>query len=181
MCHFITIIGDKSEADILSKLISSQGRSGQRLQNKYLQKILDPDEVQFLAYENHCDCGTVLGQTGEVNSQLNLKSEAASLKKKGWSKTKIDRYLSDKIKASENRYSNQTDSYRYWAKFVELVFERNLTKVGVFVHFYGGALETERIEGTRKVAKYNSSVLENFKQQKEDEVLIFLKNKNLTA
>jgi len=181
MCHFISIIASDSERQLMETHIKSFGRKGQSLFNKHLQKTLETNEVQILASKNWCDCGTVLGQGLEEEFDNFLQIEKEKMVRKGWSETKIDRVISEKSKAYAKKSSQETDSFEFWSNFILTAMDKNIKKVGVFVHFYSGGLEDEHVTATRRVAAYNSSILESLQTLKEDEVLIFLKKKNLTT
>lgn len=181
MCHFISIITSESEQRLMEKHIKSFGRKGQSLSNKYLQKSMEADEVQILASQNWRDCGTVLGQGSGEETDDTLSFEREKLVRKGWSKTKINRVMSEKLKANKKGNSQKTDSFEYWSNFILTAMDKGVSKVGIFVHFYSGGLEDEHLTATRRVAVYNSSVLENLRASKEDEIVIFLKEKNLVS
>jgi hypothetical protein len=84
--------------------------------NASLQSILQPGEVQLIT-TRACDCGTALDQRCEADVEVHT-SPTEKLRKRGWSQSKIDRWLENKAKgelnAAKRSISRLPDSLAYW-------------------------------------------------------------------
>lgn len=92
---------------------------------------------------------TVIDRAGKPTEQ------AAKLAKKGWSQAKIDRWLSDRVKADdradERRHVNTTDSVDLWSRIIsDLLATPGVQHAGLLLHFYSGDVEDEVIEPIRE-------------------------------
>ena len=132
MCHFITAThsANISLTDI-NKIAEPFALKFQDCNNEYVNKQISKDEKYIFKYTNVCDCGTSIGEASEIRNRTKRlqKSEVDKLKKKGWTETKINRWLTDRRKSDEkvnnqneailNRKSNEIDN---WIKFLQTLF-----------------------------------------------------------
>ena len=102
----------------------------------------------------HRDCGTALAPT-VIDRAGKRTEQAAKLAKKGWSEAKIDRWLSDRVKADERaderRHANTADSVNLWSRIIsDLLATPGVQHAGLLLHFYSGGVEDEVIEPIRE-------------------------------
>jgi hypothetical protein len=154
MCHFITLVASSSDEPWLDSWMKGHGRRARTISNPSLQKILKPDERQFLTSAGNCDCGTVLGmrQASADAAAAQHAKTAAKFRKRGWSRAKIERWFHDR-QAADARPSPQTpDSIELWTGVVSGLPAEGLQRVGLFVRLYSGDLETETFDAARTEA-----------------------------
>lgn len=130
-----------------------------KLENLSVCKQLDVGSSYFFTTKRQCDCGTLLGSannTSEV-SKVDLSSKISALKKKGWSATKIERWLSEKSDIDKKQQAKNGNSIglvevEAWKYFISEVLSTKLSsKVGVILHMYSGSVSTESIKLSDKV------------------------------
>jgi len=107
-----------------------------------------------LTTAGHRDCGTALAPT-VIDRAGKRTEQAAKLAKKGWSEAKIDRWLSDRVKADERaderRHANTADSVNLWSRIIsDLLATPGVQHAGLLLHFYSGGVEDEVIEPIRE-------------------------------
>ena len=104
MCQFISLIlRDRGKAEAYSHILELRKRGLCVADEIPALKHLKPGE--FLAYPQgkSCDCGTALGSysqhfTDKRTSQHEIDSMTKPLKKKGWTQSKINRWLEEREK-----------------------------------------------------------------------------------
>eukprot|EP01038_Epipyxis_sp_PR26KG_P009872 gene9872-13280_t len=103
-----------------------------------------------------------------------LAKEAARMKRKGWSNTKIARALEDQRKADAKPIRGGLDSLELWSTILlDLRNELKLPYAGLFIRFYSGAIDTETFTASRREVLTGLSWQEALAALKEDEVTIF--------
>ncbi|WP_017852169.1 hypothetical protein ACO1KB_11680 [Leptospira interrogans serovar Szwajizak] len=129
-----------------------------------------------------CDCGTELGKLNKIEKHLSPIT-VSKLEKKGWSKTKIDRWLSEKVsyKSKQNlkteilKESNLSET-EFWHQLILKFFSMNLcNEFGLLIHWYEGSLEEEF--KLKSILKINSNYLSNsfFEEMENDILYLFQK------
>ncbi len=120
-----------------------------------------------------CDCETTLGS--KINSH---QSTISKLEKKGWSKTKINRWLSEKVRYEFKQKSNSEVLKKsnlleteFWHQLILEFFSMNLcNEFGLLIHWYEGPLEEEF--KLKSILKINSNHLPNsFFEEMENNIL----------
>lgn len=178
MCFFISIIVRGGEAEAIDAALRRHGRRAKPFDNASVRNALHPDENHFLTTVGHCDCGTVLSPTEHTSGRLNGRKlkDVAKLKKKGWSATKIERWVADRTKADERaeEYNqiNAPDSIDLWIQAIDDVMSvAGVDQAGILLHFYSGTLEDEVIQLTRKRVSVRDFAI-GLREIKEDQLLI---------
>ncbi|MFM7855005.1 MAG: hypothetical protein ACKO96_24535 [Flammeovirgaceae bacterium] len=158
MCHFITGLIDKQTTlDDLNKVGHDNAITFDKCDNAFVRVQLKTNEDYIVKRAKFCDCGTHLGLATRTKSPDNSrveKREVDKLKKKGWSETKISRWLTDrektieKDKARYDRIVNGVDiDIENWINYLNQVFkETKIQHIGLLLHWYKGGLESERIK-----------------------------------
>jgi hypothetical protein len=154
MCYCITLVVRGSDAATIDAVLRRHGRQAKPISNASIRGALVPGEAQFLTTVGHCDCGTALAPT-VIDRAGKRTEQAAKLAKKGWSQAKIDRWLSDRVKADdradERRHANTPDSLDLWFRVIsDLLATPGVQHAGLLLHFYSGDLEDEVIEPIRE-------------------------------
>lgn len=154
MCYYIALVVRGSDAATIDGVLRRHGRQAKPVSNASIGGALAPGEAQFLTTVGHCDCGTGLAPT--VIDRVGKRTEqAAKLAKKGWSRAKIDRWLSDRVKADdradERRHANTPDSVDLCSRIIaDLLATPGVQHTGLLLHYYSGDEEDEVIEPIRE-------------------------------
>ena len=156
MCYYIALVVRGSDAATIDGVLRRHGRRAKAISNASIGGALVSGETQFLTTVGHCDCGTALAPT-VIDRAGKRTEQIAKLAKKGWSKAKIDRWLSDSAKADdradERRHANTPDSVGLWSGIIaDLLATPGIKHAGLLLHFYSGDVEDEVIEPIRETA-----------------------------
>lgn len=149
MCQFNLLIIDKEwDGEHLKKLLIDNGFGFRKLNNKSLQSQIGNSRKIILTTKGHCDCGSILGLNHQ-NSKIEAEKEKKKLRKKKWSESKIERYLSDKLKEQNKReeagdLGNETEENN-WIRISQILRNRK-TQFGILFRQFGGLIEDEVIE-----------------------------------
>ena len=154
MCYYIALVVRGSDAATIDGVLRRHGRQAKPISNASIGGALVPGEAQFLTTVGHCDCGTALAPT-VIDRAGKRTEQVAKLAKKGWSQAKIDRWLSDRVKADdradERRHANTPDSVDLWSRIIaDLLATPGVQHAGLLLHFYSGDVEDEVIEPIRE-------------------------------
>ncbi len=154
MCYYIALVVRGSDAATIDGVLRRHGRQAKPINNASVSGALVPGEAQFLTTVGHCDCGTALAPT-VIDRAERRTEQIAKLAKKGWSQAKIDRWLSDRVKADdradERRHANTPDSIDLWSRIIaDLLATPGVQHAGVLLHFYSGDVEDEVLEPIRE-------------------------------
>ncbi|WP_041301708.1 hypothetical protein [Hirschia baltica] len=177
MCHFITLIIHKNFVSELTEVMKDYRRLISTIDNASVADVLMTGEQQFLLSGKHCDCGTVLSFSQTKISDEDFSKDLTRLKRKGWSQSKLDRWLKDRLKTS-NRVSGGSgpDSLSMWKDVVERLLNiEGINNVGILLHFYSGSVDDESFEVARKTfsVSHLEEVLADFPS---DSVVTFIRN-----
>jgi hypothetical protein len=177
VCHFITaVLPDDARLGVLDPIARKHGRRFQPQGNSSVEAQLRPGERYFVTTVGHCDCGTPLGAlVPRPGSRKPLDHEVVlkQLRAKGWSETKISRWLAQKrgVEARDQRIrsDDETPAIDAWVAFLTEVLESKTTSyIGVLLHWYGGPL-SERIPlGGREAIRFDDSAEAMLSHLKED-------------
>jgi|GEM_PF-2798048 len=183
MCIFIHATVPK-DTDILrlTPVFKQHGWRINPAENKYLIKQLAEDNV--LRLTEVCDCSTVLGrQRDEILEDEQKKSvdEIERYKRKGWSQTKIDRAMADKVRhqiaQTEAKKDQEERLLSSWISFVEDVLQQKAaTKFGLLYHMFKGSLADDEII-IRQVQTNSTRNLESHLALMEEDSLYWFKLK----
>jgi hypothetical protein len=156
MCYFITLVVQGADEASIAPVVTRHGRRATPISNPSVASILQPGEVQLLTTVGHCDCATVLvGRRPDRRAK-----QVEKLAKKGWSPSKIDRWLQDRetadVRAHARRDRRGTDSVALWTSLIRDLFAmRSVRQVGLLLHFYSHAVATEAFEITRASIRFD--------------------------
>jgi hypothetical protein len=157
MCHYITAtMAPNGDESAVRRLAQASLLKWEPLDNLGVIKQLHRGERYFLTTRGMCDCGTELGFSIRTGGKLpppdaDLSREITKLKKKGWTGTKIDRWVEQakadavrKHKEAEARLSGPHPEVNRWIQFVSGVLTgKHADWIGILVHWYGGNVTTE--------------------------------------
>lgn len=153
MCHFITLIAPTDDASAVRAVMERHGRAADPIDNPSIRKLLRSGEHQYLTTAGHCDCGTVLAPRHGTPELLEdrLARDAARMRRKGWSETKIARAIDDRRKADAKPGGGGHDSLELWAAVLRtLGDELKLPYAGLHVRLYSGATAAEEFTASRR-------------------------------
>lgn len=176
MCHFVTLIAPTQDADAVRSVMERHGRAASPIDNPSIREVLRDGEHQYLTTSGQCDCGTVLAPKYDTTEAFEekLAKEAAKMKRKGWSATKITRAIEDRRKAASRPDVNGPDSLELWhAALHELGSELKLPYAGLFVRFYSGPIDTEEFSASRRQVPVAEPWLDALSSMVHDEVTTF--------
>lgn len=147
MCLFITAVLPPDTAIAqLQEVARAHGASFAILENAFIQRQLQRGETYHRATDGHCDCGTQLATrtlSAKSAEASELEQQLAKFKKRGWSKTKIDRWLEQHQQATvtrAERRAHASDEQPDWLGFFAEIRERDIAPyVGLLVHWYDGS------------------------------------------
>jgi hypothetical protein len=143
VCLFITVLLPKKAH--ISKIgeLAKQHHFGWYNLSNQITKQLEGEYSYFCTTSGMCDCGTLLGSKCRTSSGKNLEIEVARLKHKGWSDTKIARWVEQKS-AIKNESINNLGEVQKWMTFITEILEKRLTTtMGILIHMYSKSVNDE--------------------------------------
>jgi hypothetical protein len=158
MCHFITGLIDKQlSLDDLNKAGHDNAITFDKCDNDFVKTQLKATEDYLVKRTKFCDCGTQLGlttRTSRPDTTRVERREVDKLKKKGWSETKIQRWLTDREKTIEKdkiKYDRIVNCVHIdimnWIEYINMVFTKTkIEQFGLLLHWYKGGVKSERIK-----------------------------------
>lgn len=175
MCYYITLVVCGSDSAAIDRVLRQHGRQAKPMNNASIACALGAGEMQFLTTVGHCDCGTSLAPR-VVNRKADRTNQAAKLAKKGWSQAKVERWLSDRVKADDRaerrRHANTPDSIEQWSRIIgDLLSTPGVQQAGLLLHFYLGNLEEEVLDPTRQTVRVRDFE-SRLRDTQEDELLM---------
>ena len=159
MCYFITLVVQGADEASIAPVLTRHGRRARPIGNPSVASILQPGEVQLLTTIGHCDCATALIR----RSTDRRARQVDGLAKKGWSPSKIERWLQDRetadVRAHARTDAQRTDSIALWTNLIDDLFAmRRVRQAGLLLHNYSGDVNTEAFEVTRASARVDHFV-----------------------
>jgi hypothetical protein len=186
MCYFITAtLSADAKIEKVFAVAKKYNFAWIEQNNTSVQKQIDAGSSYFCTTMGQCDCGTLLGSANRYykNSKNDFSSKILNFRKKGWSETKIERWLSEKKDLSIKNESNSGNSKKFseiesWKNFVvEVLNSKFASKIGVLLHMYSGSICTEPIELLGKIVIKLKNVNEEvFLTMYEDHLYEFVKS-----
>jgi hypothetical protein len=145
MCHFITaVLPGSANFYLVGDVAARFDRAWRPLASNPVLGQLRDGETYYLTTPGHCDCETVLGQATRAVTAAGRVQKLARLRKKGWSETKIDRWLADKEHADKRRHQRVTagtlDADRWLALLREILSSGATETIGLLMHWYSGPI-----------------------------------------
>lgn len=150
MCHFITMVAPaNTDMDLLKVALKKVHRSVYLVENRHVKKHMKAGELYFCALPGYCDCGTALGSILEqpaetVDLRTAWSKEINKFRRKGWSETKIERWLKDLEKTNAKKEPHEcADGPDEWPGLIRaLLKDYGLPYVGILLHMYSGGFDT---------------------------------------
>src|SRR5262249_8003102 len=145
-----------------------------------VQRSLEPDEHYLQLSSGNCDCGTVLGSLRRLSDRSSRVSEqAAKLRRRGWSESRIERTLAARADAARQRVQARharfgdahLDADQWLSLLRELIAASGAAYVGLLLHWYAGSVEAEPIAIRRREAVALDAVTADFLLWVEEDVL----------
>lgn len=161
MCQFITaILPNDADAAEVAAAFRRHGRACTAYVNATLAAQIGSAESTYCTTPGHCDCGTLLG-SAVIEAVADDRDgddapdsrgiEAARLRRKGWSESKIERALMqrDEAKArpiAPRRGEQPQTGLDVWSTMIrEVLALPGTAYVGLLVHGYRGGIHDEEI------------------------------------
>lgn len=156
MCRFITAILP-NDAGIAGSaaVFRAHGRACDVYVNASLAAQIGSGESSCHTTVGHCDCGTPMGSTALADAASDGQDpdgvDAARLRRKGWSESKIARTLTQRNEAkarprSPLRNGPQETGLDTWCALIHaLLAQPGTACVGLLIHDYRGSIDGEAI------------------------------------
>jgi hypothetical protein len=175
MCHFVTTVLPKTASIVeLDAIARKYGHQFEPLANPSIERQIAPDERYFMTTLGHCDCGTPLGALtqGQRKRAKDWATLEQQLLRKGWSKAKVTRHISQKQEkldsSAESAAHSNAKAIQSWLDFIADVLNSGKTsKLGLLLHFYSGSVGGQiNLAGrqTVKRADLSADVLGNLRE-----------------
>lgn len=179
MCHFITaVLPDTAPLAELDAVARKHGRQFRPLASRSMERQLRRDQRYLLTTLGHCDCGTVLGSSQRSASRVpDWEAEEQRLLKKGWSKAKVARALTQKREsaASSDRDADAAAATEVatWTRLVAEVLDSGANELGLLLHSYRGPLDEEiRLAGVERIIA-DETTGDALRQMRKDVLYVF--------
>ena len=174
MCTYITAVLPEGTDKGAAAKVFDRHKHGFEILEK-APPAVGREDLYVLTTRKHCDCGTALGSGADrVEERKNPLDEVPQLRKKGWSETKIQRWLSDKLNPPQRAEPNREEELARWEAFIRDVLETGVApSLGLFVHFYNERFEDDIIRHVERVplSQLTTELLLNMR---DDTLYIFL-------
>ena len=149
MCHYITAVLPKSaDHDRLDAIARHHGRQFRPLHSPSIEAQIQPDEQYFLTTAGHCDCGTPLGAVARGHRGApDWHALERRLIRKGWSKGKVARSISQKQEdhrlAADASAADSRTQLSDWVDFIGAVLATGkVSHLGLLLHMSPGPSAT---------------------------------------
>ncbi|URD69016.1 hypothetical protein [Leptospira borgpetersenii] len=158
MCYYITsTFPDQVDIEKAKKTLDRYHLQFNEILNSWILKQIPNRRRYFRPTLKICDCGTELGSLNG-NKKKDHKSDTDKLKKKGWSQSKINRWVKER-NAYQIKNSVKFDSYKnhnlseggFWYQFINDWLQIS-KEFGLLLHWYDGTIEEENFE-LKKIQK----------------------------
>ncbi|MDT5120789.1 MAG: hypothetical protein QOC96_271 [Acidobacteriota bacterium] len=186
MCHYITAtLPNNAKPELVASIFESHKLGFKLISNPHISTQIDDGDMYVLTTRGQCDCGTVLGFLNSTSSAKNVsyERELRNFRKKGWSETKIQRWLEQKEQAKDKHLREDQAHAKAgipeadkWIEFITDLLKSGCTRrLGLLLHWYHGSIESERISilGREKI-KLGELKPEQLMKMKEDLIYEFV-------
>jgi hypothetical protein len=142
VCNFITgVLDAKAETPGFRALVAKHRLRFQLLANPCITPQLKPGERYYHVTNNHCDCSTSLTWRPK---ELSLDADIRKVRNKGWSETKIERWVKSKGPRTDQQTRGDRLTKEQWLEFLsEALSLREVHYVGLMAHFYRKSTDDE--------------------------------------
>ncbi|EMJ97769.1 hypothetical protein [Leptospira alstonii] len=181
MCYYITsAIPNQTNVQNLRNILQNHRLNIDIIDNPYIPKRLSDRYVYFRPTTGNCDCGTALGRSNRLKKE-STNSEIVKLRKRGWSSTKIDRWVKEKesyrSKIEETKdYSRNPDltEEKFWYSTLSDVFmSGSCEEFGLLLRWYDKDIKSNfELKNIQKI-KFISITEVFFSKMQEDNLYLF--------
>ena len=177
MCHYITAtLPQKADINKAREIFLAYQLGFEEIENPSVKEQIEKGDHYVLTTSGMCDCGTVLGSEFREkiargrSETIRVGNELEKLRKKGWSETKISRWMREVELAKQKgeqkielAHEASLSSAQDWLSFVrDILGSRATDRIGLLIHMYNGPITGRiKIKGkkTIPVKKLNEDVL----------------------
>ena len=173
MCYFVTaVIGGTAPLTRLNAIAERHRRLLSSIESDSVAPYLRKNEIYFstLPRRAMCDCGTSLGwlprDLKRMPKPAGGDAETAKLRRKGWSETKISRWLQAKEhdrqtwnQPSPEAIASDRQNDEWLSMAEEILAEAAVSSFGLMVHWYKSGLENRIPMKGREDVRLSRSVL----------------------
>lgn len=181
MCHLITVIlKPKKYEDVFKDILKCHKKHVSNANDGRYNSVLNNDEIYLYATGKMCDCGTELGSLSDPGYQRVSLEDINKFKKKGWSQTKINRYIAEveKNNRKQKRIKQEQEGRSFtsennpdgWIDIIRDVLSTDkYSMISIIKHWYSGPLKEDVLsKENREHLKYNVNLSEKLFKIKED-------------
>jgi hypothetical protein len=146
-----------------------------------VQRQIGHPIIQILTTRKMCDCGTSLASARQATPSAEpSEHDLAKLRMKGWSESRIRRWLEEKATAARRQAAqeqlgvNTGAETKRWVRAIGQILNSHASEwVGVLVHIYSRGLDSERIAlGPPNKVRLGALNEETLVEMNEDAMLI---------
>jgi hypothetical protein len=150
MCLFITgVLAKTADTPSFRAIVEAHNLAFDTIHNPHIDSQLEPTERYVRVTRGHCDCSTMLGS---LHAWQPKERDIAKLRRKGWSDTKIQRWLQSKehgVRAPATPQGELTSDE--WMAFLQdALDEGSVPYLGLMMHWYRRSPEDEQIHVARR-------------------------------
>lgn len=133
MCHYIKgTLTKGADAASVARLAAHYERQWESIDASPVLELLQSGETYYWTTVGHCDCGTMLGRKAR-DTGVDHSPKIRHLERKGWSKTKIERWIADKNSGQEKSINQQ--ELKAWFDFISQAVSTGTTgDIGLLLH-----------------------------------------------
>ena len=188
MCYYITgIISTGIDFEQLNRIVGNFGLHLEPVAcSKTVQQHLRSDEIYVQNTRSGCDCCTDIGDhitkeefnAAHARVEREIQRKKNKKRKKGWSRTKIERW--EQQKQSQRIYTPSVPGAdcHNWTNFIQKVFNTlPVKKFGLMKHWYDHRIDSEKFELQRTVFRREHLTAETLHTMSLDTLFIFINNK----
>ena len=183
---FVTaILPANADLDSLRRLAGDHALALTEVHNPHVEAQLQPSERYYLTTLGSCDCGTVLGSHRRRERRSHARQpnerEVATLRRRGWSDSKIERWLSQHA-GTASRDARVQGVYALsdaleaedWREFITQALASGRAFIGLLLHWYRGSYLREQIQISRRHSVRAAEITPDFLTRlSEDELYVF--------
>ena len=180
MCHYITAVLPRSAyIEKVRTIMKAHHRQLEELPNRSIESQLLAGEAYYLTAAGRCDCGTMLGFVSRraTPEPFNIEGAVERLKRKGWGKAKIDRWIEERLKAEPDVTNERAEDWSVNADLDALLAEVSRSQstpwLGLLLHFYSGPLSGRIALKSRERIASGADRLQALGCMQEDTLYVF--------
>ena len=154
MCYFALTMFPKSADWLhLQQICTSKNVQLSTISNASLSAQLRDVQIALILIGNEpCHCNSAIGRLNKAtsNPSFDLEKEKQKLKRKGWSDSKIERSLAEKLAAhgrseEKNSLADAAEIEKWVELFSSTAKELPTEEISLLLHVYTGDIEQEEV------------------------------------